>query len=67
MVIFVFSTKSILFWKISCIFAGGCRGSMLSVAASLRGCAAYSGLVAKSDKEITAQMYKEMLDLWENF
>ena len=37
----------------------GCRGSMLSVAASLRGCATYSGLVAKSDKEIKAQMYKE--------
>ena len=32
---------------------------MPSVAASLRGCAAYSGLVAKSDKEIKAQMYKE--------
>ena len=40
------------------------RGSMLSVAASLRGCAAYSGLVAKSDKEIKAQMYKEKYGIW---
>ena len=36
-----------------------CRGSMPSVAASLRGCAAYSGLTAKSAKEIKAQMHKE--------